>query len=185
MDLALHQHGVDYFAAVIHGYITFEMGLAGFAVQFYYGDMSPKGEGEVFRLEEVNCGQAGLHIRRQVLGDVSGQSDILNGDMFSLGMRLRQRSSRCFHIRHNRRWNSTCLAFGSMPRKFAFLKTYMLNLTLQHVGRNLVGFFAQFLQREVDRSAADGHTPATEGADAVLNDGSVAVDDSNVVYVDA
>src|SRR5205809_2040214 len=61
----------------------------------------------------------------------------------------------------------------------------MLSFALQHVGGNFVGLLAHFLQRKIDGAAADGQTAAAEGANAVLNNGRVTVDDRDIIYVDA
>ena len=69
---------------------------------------------EILRFEEVNGRKSGLHVGGEVLGDMSGQGDILNGDMFDLWMRIGQCSCGRLHVGHDRRRNTTgsSLSFG-------------------------------------------------------------------------
>ena len=48
---------------------------------------------------------------------------------------------------------------------------------------NLIGFFFYLLQSVINRGAADRHATAAEGANAVLNDGGISVDDGDIVQV--
>src|SRR5436305_1279876 len=84
LDLSIDQHWIDDVAAIIYGDVTLEVDLTSFRVEFDYGGMSSKGEGEILRFEEVNGRKSGLHVGGEVLGDLSRQSDLLHGGLFGL-----------------------------------------------------------------------------------------------------
>ena len=50
---------------------------------------------------------------------------------------------------------------------------------------NFLIFFFDVLEAKIERGAADGGAAAAEGADAVLHDGGVAVENEDVVDADA
>ena len=50
---------------------------------------------------------------------------------------------------------------------------------------NLAGFFLQLLNGVIDRGAAHSGGPAAKGANAVLHDGSIAMDHGYIINIHA
>ena len=74
-------------------------------------------------------------------------------------------------------------AFAVFRSEFAIGKSDVCDVRAQEVRGHLLGFFFELLQRHVDGGAAHSGRPAAESADAVLHDCCVAMNDSDVVYL--
>src|SRR6185503_4860653 len=84
LHLAVDQHRVDHFPAVIDRNVAQKFYVARFAIDFDYSDVSAKRESEVGRLEEVRSRQSGFRARRNVPGDMRRKRDVLNRDAVAI-----------------------------------------------------------------------------------------------------
>src|SRR5262249_29943295 len=149
VDLPLNDERVDLLAAIVDGDVTKNLHVAGLFVHFDYADVRSVGEGEVLRLEEVCRDQPRLEIRRDVVRDVGAERHFLNRDASVV-----------------RRADESTLLEG---------QTGLAGSEQVRGERPRLG--DHFLRGAGQRGPAHGDPAAAEGADAVLHDRGVAVDD--------
>src|ERR1039457_4490591 len=151
VDLSIDQQRVDDVAAIVYGHIAQNLDLAGIAIHLRHYDVRAEGEREVGRLPEARGHQARFCIGRQLHGAICGPGYLGQPPALACA-------------------TGSALAVGeSHVARFEQQLTELHELLLQ------------ILESVVERRSADGRATAAEGSDAVLHDGSVAVQHHYVV----
>ena len=118
MNLAVHQHRIDNFAAIVHRDIAQKLHLARVAINFDDCDVRAERERKILWLEEVGCRKSWLHIGRKILGDVRGEGNVLNRDALAIRSRFGQSARRRFSVGHDWRGRLPgCRCFSGQQRK--------------------------------------------------------------------
>ena len=101
-------------------------------------------------------------------------------------LRIRQRCARRHtRSRKDRLRHGGGFHFGSFDRELAVFESDLSFTGLKQMMSNLVGFFFQFFNGVPDCGAAYGGSAAAEGADTVLHNGGITVDDGHIINMHA
>ena len=157
VELTLDQQRVDDVSAVVDSDVAFDFDFTCVGGNFYDRDMRSERIGEVRRFEEVRFG----HPRFQTFGQIHA------------------------HVRSGRDvGHAERIVRVALDEIHVVIHDYVLRVRLQEMRGDLVRLLSDLLHRDVQGSATDRHCAASEGADSVLDDFRISVDDLDVVDVD-
>src|SRR5947209_9084355 len=157
LDLSVHQQRIDDVAAVVDGNVLVDLYFTGFRVHFNRANVTAEGEGEVGRLEEVSGLHAGLKAGGNVAGGVGGHHEFTerNGLLAALGAQA-----------------------AAADGDIGSFRTEQVRGQRGHLGLELLG-------SQVSSGAADGGSTTAKSTNPVRHGHGVAVDDVDVVGIDA